>query len=205
MKKKLLSLVLAGAMVASTSVSAFADTVVNKNDGTANVTINGSVDNNDGQPATGTISVTVPTALNFRVDKDGTVSGGSIKVVNNGIDTVDVTAVKFYDTTPNSKITVKLQNDLQSSDDRSNLVLSIGGNLSERAFFKSEGTTGDKNGIYSASGNNETNGIKVSTIGGNGQSDTLTLNGFAGQADLSGEEGITDEFTLTLKITKVNN
>ena len=205
MKKKLLSLVLAGAMVASTSVSAFADTVVNKNEGTANVTINGSVDNNDGQPATGTISVTVPTALNFRVDKEGTVSGGSIKVVNNGIDTVDVTAVKFYDTTPNSKITVKLQNDLQeSTDDRSNLVLSIGGNLSERAFFKSEGT-GDKNGIYSASGNNETNGIKISTIGGNGQSDTLTLNGFAGQADLSGEEGITDEFTLTLKITKANN
>ena len=85
MKKKLLSLVLAGAMVASTSVSAFAaDTVINTNEGTANVTISGAVEGNNGEAPSGTISVSIPTALSFSVNKDGEVSGGNI-IINNEI------------------------------------------------------------------------------------------------------------------------
>lgn len=209
MKKKLLSLVLAGAMVASTSVSAFAaDTVVNKNEGTANVTINGSVDNNDGQSAAGTISVSVPTALNFKVDKDGAVSGGKINITNNGTDTVDVIAVKFQDNTPKTKITVKTPGTLDEGDTRANMVLSIGGNQINRAFFKTEDAGNDQNGIYNEQGLNQGQGIKVSSIEGNGGTDTLALAGFAGKANLENDEadnGVTDEFILTLKITKATS
>lgn len=211
MKKKLLSLVLAGAMVASTSVSAFADvtTISSYKDesNTANVTMNGALEGNNGEIPSGTISVSVPTALNFKVDKNGTVSGGDIKITNNGVDTVDITAIKFYDTTPTSGITVKTPDELSSPDslDRSNIVLNIGGSNGKRAFFKSESAGSNGNGIYDETGSNEDSGIKVATINGNGSSDTLTLRGFAGTSTLVGEgstNGLTDEFTLTLKITK---
>lgn len=207
MKKKLLSLVLAGAMVASTSVSAFAaDTVVDKNEGTANVTINGSVDNNDGQSAAGTISVSIPTALSFSVKKNGEVKGGNITITNRGAETVDVTAVSFQDTTSRRNITVKSPTELNQNDDydRSNIVLGIGGTTGGIAYFKSEDAGSNKNGIYDSEGQNQTLGIKVSTISGSA-SDTLTLTGYAGGAELSGDEaekGITDTFILRLKVTK---
>ena len=208
MKKKLLSLVLAGAMVASTSVSAFADTVVDKNEGTANVNITGSVDANNGNSPTGTISVSVPTALSFSVNKDGEVRGGNITIANNGVDTVDVTAVKFYDKTPTSKITAKTPNGFTAeSQERSNVVLSIGGNQSERAYFKSEETLADdNNGIYNVAGDKKVDGITISSITG-GNTDVLNLGGFAGKLNLTnddGNAGITDSFVLTLKITKAN-
>ena len=69
MKKKLLSLVLAGAMVASTSVSAFADTFdIQKGTGTdVNVSITGNLEGSDGATVPGTVTVTVPTAAVFNV------------------------------------------------------------------------------------------------------------------------------------------
>lgn len=210
MKKKLLSLVLAGAMVASTSVSAFAaDTVVDKNEGTANVTINGAVDANNGDSPSGTISVSIPTALSFSVNKSGEVNGGNITITNRGVETVDVTAVSFQDTTPKTKITVKTPTSLdESNDTRANMVLSIGGTTGERAYFKSEEAGNNKNGIYNAAGDNKENGIKLSSIAGNGGTETLSLDGFAGKADLTSDEannGVTDKFILTLKVTKTTN
>lgn len=212
MKKKLLSLVLAGAMVASTSVSAFAadtDTVVNTNEGRANVTINGAVDANNGDSPSGTISVSIPTALSFSVNKNGEVKGGNITITNRGVETVDVTAVSFQDTTSKRNIIVKSPTELDENvDNRANIVLSIGGTTGGIAYFKSEDAGSDKNGIYNAEGNNEQNGIKLSSIPGNGKSETLSLAGFAGkQALTSGEadSGVTDKFILTLKVTKTTN
>lgn len=210
MKKKLLSLVLAGAMVASTSVSAFAaDTVVDKNEGTANVTINGAVDANNGDSPSGTISVSIPTALSFSVNKSGEVNGGNITITNRGVETVDVTAVSFQDTTPKTKITVKTPTSLdESTDTRANMVLSIGGTTGERAYFKSEDAGSNKNGIYNAAGDNKETGIKLSSIAGNGGTETLSLDGFAGKAELTSDEannGVTDKFILTLKVTKTTN
>lgn len=205
MKKKLLSLFLAGAMVASTSVSAFADTAntIEEDGGTTNVTIKGSVDNQNGDSPTGTISVSVPTALSFNVNNKGNVTGTNITISNNGVDKVDVSAVKFYDETPNSNITVKIPTQLQQNDDRSNLYLSIRGNQSERAYFKSESLSEKKNGIYDAAGDNQAE-IKVSSIAG-GSKDTLYLDGVAGKQELTGgneDTGVTDTFILTLKISK---
>lgn len=215
MKKKLLSLVLAGAMVASTSVSAFADTAntantVEKDGGTTNVTIKGAVDSDDGTSPSGTISVSVPTSLGFSVNSEGKVSGGNIKIVNNSIEAVEVKAINFYDTTPTSGITVKTPDQLTDpgAEKRSNVVLSIGGTNGDRAFFKSENAGSNEKGIYDLTGSKVSDGIKVATINGSGSSDTLTLSGYAGTLNLedeAGTNGVTDEFRLTLKISKVSN
>lgn len=213
MKKKLLSLVLAGAMVASTSVSAFAatdtDTVVKKDNGTANVTINGSVYGNGGEIPSGTINVSVPTALNFKVAQNGDVTGSEIKIVNNGMEAVDISAVSFKDTTPNKNITVMAPNELQaeSSATRDKVALWIRGNAQNEAYFKSVDLGGSKSGIIDNSGSDQPSetGIKVSTINPQ-ESDTLILRGVAGTQSLTGNgtSGVTDEFTLTLKISKVS-
>lgn len=219
MKKKLLSLVLAGAMVASTSVSAFAATTENKvinsyDDGknSANVTIEGSVDSDSGQQAAGTISVSIPTALPFRVDKDGNVSGGSIEVVNNGLDEVQVIAAEFIDNTPGGDITVNSPSDFarsnRSTKTRKNVVLWIeGNNGGEPAYFNPNDGSGK--GICNAAGDSKSEGIVVSTLSkkdGGSNTDTITLNGYAGTS--KSEEitnALTDKFTLRLKVKKVQN
>ena len=212
MKKKLLSLVLAGAMVASTSVSAFADDTheVTSYEGTANITVDGSVNADNDSPATGTVSVTVPTALSFQVSAKGVVTGTSITVTNNGMENIDVYADRFADNNPASGITVKKKSELQqNSDTRDNIVLWLRGNASSRAYFKTEENSSQSNGIYDETGSNQSNGIKVSSISGKGKgvnTDKLYLEGYGATGTLSDstaqQNGITDKFTLVLKIKK---
>ena len=77
MKKKLLSLVLAGAMVASTSVSAFADIVTapDTTEPTTEVEITGKILNQSGEEPAGTFKVTIPTAVAFTVNQNGSLDG----------------------------------------------------------------------------------------------------------------------------------
>lgn len=211
MKKKLLSLVLAGAMVASTSVSAFAaeTTISSYEDGSnkANVTISGSVDDDNGNQASGTISVTVPTALKFQVDSNGTFTGSNITITNKGLDKIDVFAHEFKDDTPDSGIVVKTQSELQSAiatdtAKRSDVALWIQGTNGERAYFKSETASGSKNGIYNEKGTNAEGGIKVASIDGSSDS-VLTLKGSAGREGLGSDvAAINENFTLKLKVIK---
>lgn len=109
MKKKLLSLVLAGAMVASTSVSAFATTTPaptvtgtetiekGQNEKDINVTITGNVLDDKGNVAPGNISVTVPTAANFTVGTDGTLTAGEMVITNNSNERIKVSVNEFRD------------------------------------------------------------------------------------------------------------
>lgn len=211
MKKKLLSLVLAGAMVASTSVSAFADDTheVTSYEGTANVTVDGSVNADDDTPATGTVSVTVPTALSFQVSAKGVVTGTSITVTNNGMENIDVYADRFEDNNPASGITIKNKSELQDSRTRDNIVLWLRGNASTKAYFKTEENSSTNNGIYDEAGGNQSKGIKVSSISGKGKgvnTDKLYLEGYGATEELTDpiakKDGITDKFTLVLKIKK---
>lgn len=110
MKKKLLSLVLAGAMVASTSVSAFADTteektyVIDSVGKEHQVDITGNVANGRNEVVPGTISVTVPTAVSFTINSTGEISGGEITIKNTSEDKVEVVAKKFTDADPDAGI-----------------------------------------------------------------------------------------------------
>lgn len=203
MKKKLLSLVLAGAMVASTSVSAFADgkeyNVPSKGETQSQVTITGNIANKTDQVLPGTISVTVPTATNFTVDKTGKLTGSPITITNNGDEAVSVIAQKFIDTTENKKITVVKDSDISGTTERTKVSLTLGGSLNSVAL-KSE--SGSGNGIYKLDGDTP---AEQDTVLGNvtaSQPLTLTLEGKAGTNGDALEEAVSDTFTLILKLKR---
>ena len=203
MKKKLLSLVLAGAMVATTSVSAFADTIVTTDGEQVPVTITGSVNGEHDKPAPGTLSVTVPTTLSFAVKNDGSLEGTHIRVKNDSSQAINVYAYEFTDTTEGSGITVYNSNQTSELHKKSDVILKLRGNHGT-ASFKSEKTDGNNNGVYTLAGTKETgdNGVLVSNIL-NGQYDDLKLQGQAGEQDIENSaKGISDTFTLRLKIKR---
>ena len=206
MKKKLLSLVLAGAMVASTSVSAFAATTANTKevttDGeTANVEITGNIaKTSDGSILPGTISVSVPTATNFVVDKNGVLKGSTINVTNTGEESVDVYAYEFIDKTRETGITVKRSVD--SSSARSEITLYLNGGEGNAYFSSSADIT---RGIYANDKDNigfvGSDGIKVASLS-NGETAELRLEGKGGTSETQLPEALKEDFTLKLKIKK---
>lgn len=205
MKKKFLSLMMAAAMVATTSVSAFAEdtTNVTADGNTANVTINGSVDADNGTSAPGTISVSVPTAMNFRVNNKGHLEGSKITIKNRGAHKVDVLAYEFRNDTPNSGIEVKAPGTGVNFQKRSQVALWLQGNASERAYFQSEEVGSNKKGIYNEQGEEKSNGVVVSKIEASNGTDELTLGGHAGTQELGAEKAaLSGQFTLKLKIQK---
>ncbi len=213
MKKKLLSLVLAGAMVASTSVSAFADTTdkviqdVDTTEPTTNITIMGQVLNEQNQAPEGRFHVTVPTVTNFTVNKEKQLIAPKINISNGGTQSVDIYAYEFTDPTPGSNITVLGQDSL-SDQDRTNVSLSITGNKGVAYLGSDAGSK--KNGIYSNANLGQANeverdkGILLSTIKPSNSND-LTLSGNVGQGTRNIETGVSDNFTLVLKIKKNND
>lgn len=210
MKKKLLSLVLAGAMVASTSVSAFASStnVIGGSDETTPTTdleITGQVLNNQGEAPAGTFKVTVPTAASFTVNSEGKlVAPSNITIQNGGEQSVDIHAESFTDTNPNGGITVVKESELKTMN-KTNVSLSIGGNSGVVFLGSDKGT--NKKGLYSAQDFSEQSGdFLLSTIAAHGE-DNLRLTGNAGGSndnlpDEVKQNGASDRFTLVLKITK---
>lgn len=211
MKKKLLSLVLAGAMVASTSVSAFAKTITDTDsiEPTTEITITGKVASDDGQLPAGRFNVTIPTTASFTVKDTGEfIAPETIVVQNDGDQKIDVYAYKFTDSTPDNDkgITVVGKNGLAEKN-RTNVSLNIVGN-GTKAYLGSNHTI-SSNGIYSdadLSSAASTDGTKIATVA---KRDTqrLTLEGEAGKKTKSDLEGkvasaVNDTFTLTLKIKK---
>lgn len=217
MKKKLLSLVLAGAMVASTSVSAFAagtDNVIKDSDTSApttNVEITGEVLSNSGQRPEGKFNVTIPTAAMFTVTEQGNLQATTIKVINNGTQSIDVYADKFLDTQVGAGINVTSENGLENAD-RTNVSLQLKGNV-KTLFLKSEresDRTDKHTGLYkdanlqSENKATEDADLKIANIKSNEQYD-LTLSGSAGKGNqLQVSNAVSNSFTLTLKIKKSN-
>lgn len=210
MKKKLLSLVLAGAMVASTSVSAFAATpVVSVGDGningsadqeySTNVKIEGNVANDHGNINSGTLSVTVATAASFRVDENGGFLGSNINVNNSGTQDIDVYAYGFKDITPGAGITVKKKADLASAN-RTSVSLKVSGDSGTVHLNSEPGT--NNNGLYSDEAQTAAvNEWKLATVSSS-SSKNLELSGEAGKNPITLENPVSDSFTLVLKIKK---
>lgn len=175
MKKKFLSLMMAAAVVATTSVSAFAaDEATNapttsttsykatgentfdvsSNDTVgkeAKVQIQGDIAKSDGTFAPNTMSITVPTNARFAVDEAGNLTGSDIVVKSEGIDPVSVIAYKFVDRTPSDKIKVVSNQELKSSQEsqennRKEVTLTLEGDTNT-AYLKSETGKGNT-GIY---------------------------------------------------------
>lgn len=208
MKKKLLSLVLAGAMVASTSVSAFADATITNPDTeepTTNISITGNVQNDLGKLPVGTFNVTIPTTASFTVKSDGKfVAPPAITVKNDGNQGIDIFAASFTDTNKDGGITVVKESDLKNHN-RDYVSLKITGD-SGTVFLGSE--PGTANGLYSKSDfTSQLGDFKLANIPSGGRGN-LTLSGSAGDSttvDLDESikaNGVQDTFTLTLKIKK---
>ena len=209
MKKKLLSLVLAGAMVASTSVSAFADDkdiTVGSNGTEQQVDITGNVANNTNQILPGTITVTVPTSMSFTINKDGQIEGGDINITNKSTEKVEVVAREFVDSTPDSGIIVKKESDLTGAtngDNKRYVSLTLVGQ-------NSVGLTSNKTktGLVDLSNGNEIETSANTSLGTILPQGNLRLS-LTGTAKDNGSgtyeaptTAISDKFTLTLKIQK---
>ena len=213
MKKKFLSLMMAAAVVATTSVSAFAAdpnvTGPDNQDGNADVIITGKVLNDQDKEPVGTFQVTVPTASAFTVDKDGNFTAADkITIKNDGSQSVDIYADKFIDTTVSDGegITVVAENEIKDKN-RTYVNLNVSGTLGT-AYLKSEKITESNKGVYNNNKLTEaaTNGVKLLNIQP-GKSGDLNLNGSAGKVALEADsevktKGASNNFTLTLRIKK---
>ena len=213
MKKKLLSLVLAGAMVASTSVSAFADDATYTIDDKVKehqVDITGNVQNQAGNVVPGTISVTVPTAVSFTINKEGEITGGDIVVRNSSDDKVEVVAKEFTDTTPAGKIVLVKESELENqidnnSEDKRYVSLNLTGNGKSVGLIS--GKQAGKSGFIDLSNENEIDANTNTSLGSAWKNNDLTLR-LSGNAKKSGESytapqnALQDTFNLVLKIQK---
>lgn len=216
MKKKLLSLVLAGAMVASTSVSAFAaDTTVptkettiesNEKEKDIQIGVTGNILNSAGNTVPGTISVTVPTATTFSVDAStGELSSPKMKITNNGEEGVKVIASKFEDSNGDDKIKIVKQTDFGNNpaDQERGIVW-----LRLTGASQNLGLTSEGNGrMYNSTYTEEKTVLSNYEIGkiAKGEVMNLWLEGKGGtqeSATKPSSDAIQDKFTLVLKIAR---
>lgn len=217
MKKKFLSLMMAAAVVATTSVSAFAavedvdnsvdmptKSNINSLDSSEHshqVTITGKVQSNDGKMPATNFKVTVPTAANFTVNSSGTVVGPTLTVKNEGTQAIKVIAQDFINT-GKGDIKVLAADDIDDTKDRSNMSLSLVGENGNVAYLSAE------KGKHGVSKNPNLNKIEEAellelTAGKNGVAveKSFTLEGTAGTGE-GVTSAISDTFKLTLKIKK---
>lgn len=219
MKKKFLSLMMAAAVVATTSVSAFAAAEENNvhvtTPGSANITseddgepvqnveITGHVQNNEGQMPTASFKVTVPTAANFTVNKDGNFVGPELKIKNEGPQGVDVYAHDFSKTSTGT-LKVVAENtitDNRTSTPRSTVSLKLLVNGEPKAFL---GAGEGKLGVYGESDLTTKQSVKLLTLAAAGADEVkeqaIQLDGVAGTQSITG--AVKDTFKLVLKIKK---
>lgn len=208
MKKKFLSLMMAAAMVATTSVSAFAKDYSwsDKLDKEINVDITGNVEDQYGHIAPGSLSVSVPTTASFTVKNNKTVQSASIRVENKGTTPIDVYAYKFADQTPgeNQNITVVGKTKLGEANSTATVALKLNGNRGY-AHLKSESTG---NGIYTnedcTTTPTQTEGVKLAYVDGSDSQD-ITLSGETKENANLPDSPVKDNFVLTLKIKKAQS
>ena len=206
MKKKFLSLMMAAAVVATTSVSAFASsTTVDADGGEVNVTVTGNINDEGNNAPEGTISVTIPTALAFTVNSDGDFEGSNLTVVNNGTEKVDIYAYQFID--KDGATGIEVAKSVQDDDKRSKVALTVSGNQGAAKLS----STGSTNGVSNAANDLDggSTGVKISTVNKYGESqneDAIKLTGKAGKNASSSsdtiDKAIREEFTLRLKVKK---
>lgn len=212
MKKKLLSLVLAGAMVASTSVSAFAateptpttttTTTMSKgeNEKDIDVGITGDILDSKGNVNPGTISVTVPTAVNFTVTKEGVLTAGDMVIRNNSNEKVKVSVKEFSDPNGDKDINIIKESALTVPGDveRKSIWLKLTGR-GVSVGFESQNT----GKMYDPSNDSAIDSKEIGSIDANGGEMELQLEGAGGTNGSSDStQPIRDKFNLVLKIER---
>lgn len=210
MKKKFLSLMMAAAVVATTSVSAFAADanqsydVSDTNGRNVQIGITGNVTDDKGGVASGTVSVTVPTATAFKVDKNGKLTSPSMEIRSNSSESVDVIASKFIDANGEDGIHLVKESDFtqQGTPERKKVWLKLVGNKEVSFTSDANGKTNGK--MFKNDGSEITENDEDEYVLGTVTQDlplTLTLKG-AGGTQGPNTTPIKDDFKLILKIKK---
>lgn len=207
MKKKLLSLVLAGAMVASTSVSAFANTknieVQPTSPSTTEVDVKGNVESSKGEVLPSSVTVTVPTSASFTVKKEGNVEAATMTITNRGNSTVSVIASKFKDTTSTNDINLVKEGSLDTRDRKKVSLKLVGGN--EDIILTSEEGGKMYKGSNASTEITEGMDFVIKNIEAN---DELNLRlegkGTAYSSENNSGDAVSDNFKLVLKIKQVS-
>lgn len=212
MKKKFLSLMMAAAVVATTSVSAFAAVNTENVEVQANtakqieVPIQGDIAASDGTTVAGSITVTVPTSAAFKVDEHGDLTSGTMSIVNKGGATVSVIASKFVDANGVNGINlVKEERDL-AEQDRSKVYLKLTGGDKE-VVLTSEANDDNKPAgkMYDVTDTSEAieegdDFVIKDVIAGGTATLTLEGKGTAYKVDTNSKDAVNDSFRLVLKI-----
>lgn len=208
MKKKFLSLMMAAAVVATTSVSAFAAettqniTVAPTGDSEVTIPMQGDITNASGETVPSSISVTVPTSANFTVNKDGVLQASSITITSHG-EKVEVVTGDFKDSTGNKEIEVVAPSEFENGTSgvaRNKVSLKLQG-TDGTVYLKTETEKG-KSGIYDYAAGTEVTSATSKVLGYAVDGTPLTLN-ITGEAGQSGDQkAVSDRFTLKLKIRK---
>lgn len=197
MKKKVLTTAMALSMLAPTMTS-FAATVdsetemgavsgIDTNEHSHHMKVKGMVRTSDGAAAEGRIEVSLPTSISFVVDQDGNVqTPTNISLENKSKCGVKVSIANFTDSTP--KTGIVLMDSVDDANIRSQVNLSLSGDTADVTL---------KHGMAAT---------ELLTLD-SGVTKSLVLQGQAGTAkDTIGAvdtEGVDDNFTLTLKVAKV--
>lgn len=211
MKKKLLSLVLAGAMVASTSVSAFADVTTeevtmsaSQDEQNVNIGINGNIVDDKGNTLPGTIKVTVPTATTFSVAKNGVLTSPIMTISNDSEEGIIVTASKFEDLTGDQQIKVVTKKDFDSRQQtnvpRNEIWLRLKGD-GRYIGLTSESNSGSNGKMYNTDYSSEAEAdAEIGRIDAKREM-RLELEGEGGTEGTAGK-AVRDDFKLVLKIKR---
>lgn len=202
MKKKFLSLMMAAAVVATTSVSAFADEyqlTTAEEEQNVEIGIEGKVENGEGKVLPSTVTVTVPTSLNFTVKKDGTIVSPKIEITNSGNEPVSVIATDFIDTT-GKNVGINVTKEEPTTRSEVNLRL-VGGEQDITLTSEANGTGKPAGKMYTNDDQAApAEGILLKNITA-GDSLKLNIDGKGKVADTS-DEAVNDTFKLKLKFKK---
>lgn len=226
MKKKFLSLMMAAAVVATTSVSAFAAenvqvttpekanvTVKDNQTHSQKVEITGHVQNDKGEMPTASFKVTVPTAANFTVDNKGNLIGPDLTITNEGTQGVDIFAYNFSKKTGGAMQVVAesaVTTEGGRNIPRSTVSLRLEVDGDPIAYLAAND---QKKGVYSNetfadAEDTESDGVKLLRLGAGSeqiQTNKITLAGKAGKQETGLKEAVSDTFELILKIKKASN
>ena len=208
MKKKFLSLMMAAAMVATTSVSAFADIthqILDSTEKESEITVTGNIANDRDQIAPSAISVTVPTTATFTVFKNKNVEAPTITIKSDSEQKIQVSAYKFSDPTE-GQITVVSEGELESgsgsdSDTNKHVSLKLRGK-EKSVVLKSSG--GDS-GIFKEDGSEEAE-AEDTLLGTVSKDSPLNLNlvGSVKSTYAAPSKAISNTFTLVLKLRRAD-
>lgn len=183
------------------------DIITSNGTSDASISTQGRIKSDAGETPRKTISVTVPTAARFTVNKDAEFTGSNINITNNGEEPVDIIVHNFIDVTGDYDIKVVTERAVRQNNSttrttdvttyrRNEINLSIKGNV-KKVYL------GDRKVLGSLGSENLINESqkKIAKVLAN-QTVGLVLDGEAGTAELERNSPIQDRFTLILKIKK---